>query len=172
MIYRFPKGLYFFPENEIHEYCFMKDYQQYKEMLEDYDISERVNEVRYYTHPLYRWQLSKYFIHHAFIVLKTENWWWSIERNEEGVTIQRSQNLENVRDKYQFNGNRIVSERTGIELIKTAPGPVNITVEELMDRLWKGKQMNLNYKEKNGNMAFHLYRQKGMIISAHSMRTR
>ena len=71
MIYRFPQRLYFFPENEIHEYCFMKDYQQYKEMLEDYDISERVNEVRYYTHPLYRWQLSKYFIHHAFIVLKT-----------------------------------------------------------------------------------------------------
>ncbi len=34
--------------------------------------------------------------------------------------------------------------------MKTAPGPVNITVEELMDRLWKGKQMNLNYKEKNG----------------------
>jgi hypothetical protein len=84
-------------------------------------------------------------------VFKTENWWWSIERNGEGVTIQRSQHLENVRDKYQFYRNRIVSERTGIELIKTAPGPVNITVEELMDRLWKGKQMNLNYKEKNGN---------------------
>ena len=77
----------------------MKDYKQYKEMLEDYDISERVNEVRYYTHPLYRWQLSKYFIHHAFIVLKTENWFWSIEKDEGGITVQRSKQLENVRDK-------------------------------------------------------------------------
>ena len=148
MIYRFPKRLYFFPENE-KQFRFREDYQQFKEILEDYDISEKIDEVRYYTNPLYRWQRSKYFIHHAFIVFKTDKWWWSIERNGEGVTIQRSQHLENVRDKYQFNGNRIVSERNGIELIKTAPGPVNITVEELMDRLWKGKQMNLDYKEKN-----------------------
>jgi hypothetical protein len=89
-------------------------------------------------------------MHHAFIVFKTDKWWWSIEKNGEGVTIARAQRLENVRDKYQLDRNRIVSERTGIELIKTAPGSVNITVKELIDRLWKGKQMNLNYKEKNG----------------------
>jgi hypothetical protein len=152
MFYRFPKRLYSFPENEIHEFFFREDYQLYKGILEaDYDISERINEVRYYTNPLYRWQMSKYFIHHAFIVFKTEKWWWSIEKNGEGIsTIARAQHLENVRDKYQLRRNRIVSERTGIELIKTAPHPVNITVKELIDRLWKGKQMNLNYKEKNG----------------------
>jgi hypothetical protein len=151
MFYRFPKELYFFPENEIQDHYFGEDYQKYKEILEaDYDISERIIEVRYYTNPLYRWQLSKYFMHHAFIVFKTDKWWWSIEKNGEGVTIARAQRLENVRDKYQLDRNRIVSERTGIELIKTAPGSVNITVKELIDRLWKGKQMNLNYKEKNG----------------------
>ena len=163
MIYRFPQRLYFFPENEFHRYCLRKDYPQFKEMLEEKDISEKIEEVRYYTHPLYRWQLSKYFIHHAFIVFKTENWWWSIERNEDGVTIQRSQHLENVRDRYQFTHNahnRIVNERTGIELMKTAPGPVNITVEELIERLWKGKQMNLDSKEKNSkHFANYIYNQ-------------
>lgn len=63
------------------------------------EVSEKIIEMRYYIHPLYSWQLSKYFLQHAFILFKTENWWWFLEKDERGITVQRSKHLENVRDK-------------------------------------------------------------------------
>jgi hypothetical protein len=39
-------------------------------------------------------------VHHAYIVFKTQSWWWSIEKNDAGITIQRSKKIEFVRDKY------------------------------------------------------------------------
>jgi hypothetical protein len=65
------------------------------------DGSENIDEVMFYRNPLSPWQTKKDIFHHAFIVFKTKNWWWSIEKNNTCVTIQRSKNLESVRDMYR-----------------------------------------------------------------------
>jgi hypothetical protein len=65
------------------------------------DDTKKILEVKYYSHPLYGWQIMQNLLHHAYIVFKTQSWWWSIEKNELGVTIQRSKKFEFVRDKFR-----------------------------------------------------------------------
>ena len=73
-----------------------------KMKLKDYiGENEVIVRVSYFKHPLYGIQLSSVFLHHAFVVFKTEHWWWSIEKNSEGITIQRAKKIKNVRDKYR-----------------------------------------------------------------------
>ena len=108
------------------------------------DVSEKIQEVRYYTHPLNNWKMTKYLLHHAFIVLKTDKWWWSIENNEGGITVQRSKYLENVRDKCHKQ-NRITGVmNNGISLAKNSPGN-KTTVIELFNHMWSEEYMDSNY---------------------------
>ena len=48
----------------------------------------------------WKFQLTDYFFHHAFVVFKTAKHWWSIEKNDKGVTLQRSTEKNDVRDVY------------------------------------------------------------------------
>ena len=130
--------------------CIMTNYEL-RQLLQNKvdDVSEKIQEVRYYTHPLNTWQMTKYLLHHAFIVLKTENWFWSIEKDEGGITVQRSKYLENVRDKCQKQ-NRITGITTGISLAKTSPGN-DTTVIELFNHMWSEGYMDLNYHFLNDN---------------------
>jgi len=52
--------------------------------------SEDIEEVRAYQCPLFGVQLTQYLLNHQFIMLETNSWWWSVEKNTEGITIQRS----------------------------------------------------------------------------------
>ena len=67
-----------------HGDCIMTNYEL-RQLLQNKvdDVSEKIQEVSYYTHPLNTWQMTKYLLHHAFIVLKTDKWWWSIEKTKE-----------------------------------------------------------------------------------------
>ena len=51
--------------------------------------------------PIWGWQLTNMLFSHEFVVLETTKWWWSIEKNTEGITIQRSKNPKYVRDRYR-----------------------------------------------------------------------
>ena len=130
--------------------CIMTNYEL-RQLLQNKvdDVSDKIQEVRYYTHPLNNWQMTKYLLHHAFIVLKTENWFWSIEKDEGGITVQRSKQLENVRDKCQKQ-NRITGITTGISLAKNSPGN-DTTVIELFNHMWSKEYMDLNYHFLNDN---------------------
>jgi hypothetical protein len=134
-----------------HADCIMTNYEL-RQLLQNKvdDVSEKIQEVRYYTHPLNDWQMSKIFLHHAFIVLKTDNWFWSIEKDEGGITVQRSKQLENVRDKCHKQ-NRITGVmNNGIDLAKNSPGN-DTTVIELFNHMWSKEYMNLNYHFLNDN---------------------
>lgn len=65
------------------------------------DASEQLLRVYIYKHPLNWWQLTDYFLYHAFIVFETQYWWWSIEKNNENITVQRSKKLNYVLDHYR-----------------------------------------------------------------------
>jgi hypothetical protein len=118
-------------------------------LLEMVDASESINEVRYYSHSLNSLLLSKCFTSHAFIVLKTDNCWWSMEKDQRGITVQRSKYLENVRDKYR-RYDRMEGTTNGIEMLKEARG--NFTVNELVLYLTRKNHMysSLNYFFANG----------------------
>jgi hypothetical protein len=101
------------------DYCSTK--WELKEKIENLpDASEKIQEVRYYTHPLNWWQMSKHFMHHAFIVLVTDSWFWSIEKDEGGITIQRSKSLQNVLEKCRRHG-RITGINLGVTCQNQGP---------------------------------------------------
>ena len=78
------------------------DDEQLLEMMEEIiDESEYIEKIWVYKRPLSSWQLTQLLFHHQFVVLETSDWWWSIEKNGEGITIQRSKKLSYVKDYYR-----------------------------------------------------------------------
>lgn len=63
--------------------------------------NERIKRIYLYKNKLFAWQRSQIFLHHSFIVFETHSYWWSIEKNSKGVTIQRSRSKAEVRDRYR-----------------------------------------------------------------------
>jgi hypothetical protein len=136
-----------------------------EELIEELEklvkTSETIEEVFYYTNPLNGWQLFKGAVkptgldtlwgsmHHAYIVFKTQSWWWSIEKNDAGITIQRSKKIEFVTDMY-VRVRRQESYTTGIgcEKKKTA---TNKTVKQLLKHIHEKGYVNEMYHalEKN-----------------------
>jgi hypothetical protein len=122
---------------------------KFSELVED----ERILEVRYYTHPFYGWEImQQLLLHHAFIVFETDKWWWSIERNELGVTIQRSKKIEYVRDKYR-RSDRASADLfgNGIQCEKKCERRRSTTVKELIDHIYRKDYLNQDYDSGNNN---------------------
>jgi hypothetical protein len=115
------------------------------------DRTEIIREVMYYALSFEQfWNLWGVLgFSHSFIVFKTDQWWWSIEKNDAGVTVQRSANIESVRDKYQRR--RRGTGLTGIRLEHaernlSASGSRNIiTVNSLIDHIYTSNYLNEEY---------------------------
>jgi hypothetical protein len=106
------------------------------------DTSERIERVWNYTHPLNSWQLWQGDLHHAFIVFKTKSWWWSIEKNDTNITVQRSKFEKYVRDKYRKH-KRQVGLTTGITVKEKDVG--RKTVAELIRYIHQQDYLNQDY---------------------------
>ena len=65
------------------------------------DDREEIESVWVYKCKLSSLQLTMVVLNHQFIVLRTNRYWWSIEKNDEGITIQRSQKMCYVKDYYR-----------------------------------------------------------------------
>ncbi|UJR07297.1 hypothetical protein I4U23_011585 [Adineta vaga] len=78
--------------------------------------------------------------YHAYLVLETERWYYSLETTSEKITLQRSTKLENVRDMYERKSRCGGSEP---ELIIRANGKKSI--KEVMEYLHKNNRLNVNY---------------------------
>ena len=75
------------------------------------DINQIISRVVTYKVPLSKYQLTDFLLYHMFVVFKTfsrtedrsgyDDWWWSIEKNSEGITIQRSKYEAYVLYKYR-----------------------------------------------------------------------
>lgn len=79
----------------------LKESQLKTRLAQLIDATENIKKIWIYYTPLFSWQWTASILYHAFIVLETNDWWWSIEKNSEGLTIQRSKKLEYVRDCYR-----------------------------------------------------------------------
>ncbi|KAI9549149.1 hypothetical protein GHT06_005423 [Daphnia sinensis] len=79
------------------------------------------------------------------------NWWWSIEKNMERITIQRSRDIESVRDMYQREKRTTgPSPWTWIRKIKTTQGR-NTTINELINYIWRKDVLNKGYHVLSAN---------------------
>ena len=58
--------------------------------------SEEILNISIWKCDLSSWQLTNLYLFHAYVVLETNDYWWSIEKNDEGITIQRAKRNGNV----------------------------------------------------------------------------
>ena len=89
-----------------------------------------------YKYPLYKWQLTDFFLFHMFVLFQTDSWWWTIEKNTEGLTIQRSKYKEAVRDNYRRD------KRLPITVLKEGKG--HCTVYDLIGCLYTHRTTESN----------------------------
>ena len=65
-------------------------------MLDDNFTNECIRSIAVYKCPLYDNQLIQLLDNHQFVVLQTDNCWYSIEKNSHFIQMQRSNHIENV----------------------------------------------------------------------------
>lgn len=93
------------------------------------DSEEEILKIYAYKQPILFFQLTKFTMYHMFIVFETRQWWWSIEKNSKGITIQRSKYPSAVQSKY-----RQTDRGSRISLVKEDKG--RKSVEELIRWLY------------------------------------
>lgn len=100
--------------------------------------SEEIVKIILYKHPLHNWQLTSFMMYHLFVVFETNYWWWSVEKNSEGITIQRSHNLYTVRDKH-----RQTKRVPGVVIVKV--DEAKKSVKDLIEWLYHEDELNKTY---------------------------
>ncbi|KAI9550130.1 hypothetical protein GHT06_006584 [Daphnia sinensis] len=109
------------------------------------DKDEVIQDAYVYSNPLSKRQWTNGKLYHAFVIIQTMNWWWSMEKNMERITIQRSKDIESVRDMYQRKKRTTGrSPWTWIRKIKTTQGR-NTTINELINYIWRKDVLNKDY---------------------------
>ena len=132
--------VYFDPEADKHTgRCYtISDDKLRTKLAKLVDAGEKIQKVTAYKVKLSEFQITQFLLYHMFIVFETEDWWWSIEKNDEGITIQRSKSVRAVRDKY-----RQTMRNSGISSIEQDGG--RKSVNDLIEWLWKENELNDEY---------------------------
>ena len=114
------------------------------------EASETILKVYLYKTPLTDWQFTNELLHHAYIVFETDQWWWSIEKNTEGLTVQRAKDFDAVGKRYrQTKRPGIDFVQFGLQLIKEDEG--RKTMDELVDFLYRKDKLNQKYNWATSN---------------------
>jgi len=116
----------------------IEDSELREKVRELVDSSDPILEVTILRHPLNDWQLTDLYMYHAFVIIETEKWWWSVEKNSEGVTLQRSKKKPSVEDEYRRN-----RRLTPITWVRKAPGRGSII--DLVDFIYRENLLANNY---------------------------
>eukprot|EP00117_Sycon_ciliatum_P022181 scpid81126/ scgid19209/ len=67
------------------------------------ECDEHILAIYLYKNKLFPMQITQWRLFHSFIVFETDFAWWSIEKNSDGVTIQRRRQKDTVRNFYRGN---------------------------------------------------------------------
>ena len=105
-----------------------------KKLLKRTISLEAVECICLYKCPLFKHQITQVFLNHKFVVLKTRSWYWSLEKNTKGITLQRSNHLECVRDY-------IGPEERNKDIVECSRAPVQWTDKFLP--YWSTKSQHL-----------------------------
>jgi len=72
-----------------------------KQLKRCINTSENIEKIWVYKKPLGEWQFTSNLLYHAYVVLETNQFWWSLEKNAEGLTLQRSKSKDTVVQYYR-----------------------------------------------------------------------
>ena len=100
------------------------------------NTEDPIVKIEYCRTPLGGWQVSSLILHHSFLVLKTRDWWWSVEKMPDAIIVQRSRDYEKV-----FLYQKGVKRETGLfwkrPTIDYERNPKEVkTVEDVVYCLW------------------------------------
>ena len=107
------------------------------------ELSELINCFSTYT-PCLEMQWTAFLLYHEFMVFRTMNFWWSIEKDSQGVHIQMSANEEYVR--LRFHGTtRLQHTYWSVKEMMPPRNPeIKTTVHDLIQ--WVAKSGHLKEK--------------------------
>ncbi|KAH3869023.1 hypothetical protein DPMN_032179 [Dreissena polymorpha] len=114
------------------------------ELLEKVGDNEDIDKVWAYQRPLSKWQITQFILFHMFVVFKTRTWWWSIEKNREGINVHRSKKESVVKD-YCRNGTSISSTK----IIDEDDGGMN--VHDFLNWLLINEELQKEYQYSYSN---------------------
>ncbi|KAH3866961.1 hypothetical protein DPMN_030085 [Dreissena polymorpha] len=110
--------IYFYLETEEGKICGqVGDCGIMTELLNKVGANENIEKVWAYQRPLSKWQMTQFIFFHMFVVFKTRTWWWSIEKNREGINVHRSHIQSDVidycRNETSSSSTKIIEEDDG-----------------------------------------------------------
>jgi hypothetical protein len=147
----FTRKLYFYAEVDLPtgKERSMANEELIEELEKLVDKEEKIEEIWYYTHPLSGgFRILNSVAYHAYVVFKTDQWWWSIEKNNESVILQRSKKIEFVRN-HCIRNKRHEQILNGVTCTKQKK--VNSTVEDLIRHIHTEGFLNEDYHLLNNN---------------------
>jgi len=115
------------------------------------DPSEKIVSVSLVKTPLWETQWTNALAYHVFVYFRTTNYLWSIEKNSQGITIQRSQSEF---DKFAKGNSAVAVAAVAVSAVVS--GQIQLTAAELMAIM---VMMSKNYVESQGAVV-NKYRQQ------------
>ena len=137
---------------EFEDHSLLKDMERFAEA----DGKEKILEIWVYKCKLRNmWQLTNFFFNHQFVVIKSTNFWWSIEKDDKRIVIYRSAFERNVRyfvDTIDQHGDHSLTERrlpvTQLSYDECKPDK---TMADVVNFLYYGNELLKPYDWVNDN---------------------
>ena len=107
-------------------------------MSELIDTSEEILQIWVYKCPVFKLQLTKLLLNHQFVVFETQSWWWSIEKDDKRILIQKSKYFSTVRDF-------VNSEPRKNFVIQLSYDKGRKTLKDLIHFLYNTDELNIKY---------------------------
>ena len=129
------------------------------------DLKEQILYIRTCRTPLSEKQLTSLLFYHEFVVFSTSSFYYSIEKNGEGIHIQRSRNGDNVLNRFNRE-KRLKGSSWQVETHREPHHPLCVcTVRDVMVWLWGEDELNQEYsylqrncKHLAKNLYYHITR--------------
>lgn len=109
-------------------------------MLDENFTKECIRSIAVYKRPLNDSQLIQLLDNHQFVVLKTDNWWYSIEKNIRFIYMERSKYIDDVQCYIKK-----IRRRTPIKKISFDSCQQLKTMGDLIHFLQKNQELNKKY---------------------------
>ena len=106
------------------------------------DADEKILNVVLCKTPLNESQTTNALLCHVYVYFETNKFWWSIEKNSEGITIQRAKNLDSVKNRYRQTLRCKTSYWEPEEIIADEGRG---TMKDLVEFLWRKDFLNKTY---------------------------
>lgn len=115
-----------------------KSLTQKMSKCEGIDHFEKIKKMWLYKTPLSEWQLTQLVWNHQFVVIQSLDWYWSIEKNNEVILLQRNEKFTEVKDFEEGN-----SRKAPVVEIKHGVGKG--TMKGLIEFLYSEKELKTEY---------------------------